>query len=192
MATRVLFLVTNLVALTNGFRPRSMPTMAGFGAKPAAAEKRPELTAKRQANVFAALVKAGEPQSSVFAKLDGGEWQLVGRVAAAPGSAALAAQVNKRLILEHAARMEPSLSLRARELVAGVASGPDAAPVALARLEVPAGFRSGFVGERDPSGFYTWAVDANAAGQDERFGWQQQGGKRGAPITRHSRHTNPN
>ena len=141
--------------------------MAGFGAskpkkgggkKKGSAKKAVRATAmdvspKRQWDKFKELVSSGEKRTAVFAQLDG-KWTEVGDVAVAPpATAAQAAQVNKRLILEHAPRVKPALQLRSKELVAGIA-GADGEPELLTKQEVPEGIVCGFEGAADASGMY--------------------------------------
>merc|ERR1719399_397285 len=96
--------------------------MAGFGA-PAAKGKAKggkEIAPKRQWDQYKALVKSGAKPVAVFAKLDNA-WAEVGSVAVSSGPPAQAAQLQKRLILEHAVRVEPTFASRGRELELGVA-----------------------------------------------------------------------
>ena len=65
----------------------------------------------------------------------------------------MAVQYNKRLILEHAARVKPALALKAKQLVAGIANA-DGEPEAHTKVEVPEGLVSGFEGLPDASGMY--------------------------------------
>ena len=148
-------------------RAESPIMMAGFGGaasggktggkkggKKAKAGKSGSLTPKRQWDQFRDLVSGGAERTRVYAQLDG-KWTEVGDVAVkSPGTPAQAAQYNKRLILEHAARVKPALQLRARELVAGIA-GAGGEPEALAKQEVPEGLVSGFEGLPDASGKYS-------------------------------------
>ena len=140
--------------------------MAGFGAsapkkgggkKKGGAKKAgtsgTQVSPKRQWDIFKELVSSGEKRTAVFAQLDG-KWTEGGDVAVSPpATAAQAAQVNKRLILEHAPRVKPALQLRAKELVAGVL-GADGEPELLTKQEVPEGIVCGFEGAADASGMY--------------------------------------
>ena len=152
---------------------RAAPTymMAGFGgggaAKPAkkgskggkkaATKKSSDMSPKRQWDVFKELVSSGSPRVPVFAKLpDDDKWSEVGEVAVkAPGTPAQAVQFQKRLILEHAPRVNPALQNRARELIAGLAADADSEPEALGKQELPEGLNCGFEGGPDASGKYS-------------------------------------
>jgi len=150
--------------------------MAGFGAagkgkaskakskskaKPAPAAK---LSPKRQWDIHRELVKAGQEAAYVFARLpdDDASWIPMGEVSAeAPGTKEQAAQLHKRLILEHTVRCKPTLMPRSRELICGVAESADAEPVPLQKCEVPQNLRAGYAGTPDTaSGYY---VTYNAA-----------------------------
>ena len=143
--------------------------MAGFGGAAAAPKGKGKKAAKavkltlsprRQWDTFKALVLGGSPRVKVYASLDSAEWTEVGEVAVAePGTAQQAAQYNKRLILEHAARMKPKYALKAKELVAGVA-GADGAPEKVVKNEMPSSLESGFEGAPDPTGMYKKAAAA--------------------------------
>ena len=149
-------------AISHAAPPRSaVIQMAGFGgasskgkgkkAKPAAKEA--PLSPKRQWDKFKELVSGGAPRVKVFAQLDD-KFIEVGDVAVdASGTSAQAAQFNKRLILEHAVRVNPSLQLRARELKLGVA-GADGSAEALPKQDVPSGLSCGFEGLPDSTGKY--------------------------------------
>lgn len=147
---------------------------AGKRAKPAAAAA---LKPKAQWDNFRELVRKSEP-TAVFATLPGSDkWYEVGEVVAAGGaSAAQAAQLHKRLILEHAVRVYPSLTPSARELQLGVAESAGAEPTApLAKCDVPDGLkeRAGFAGKPDPaSGYYvTYAAASDAfTGSSKKLG----------------------
>ena len=121
--------------------------------KKSAAKK--ELSAKRQWDKFKELVSNGSDRIACYAMAPGSKWVQVGEVAVeAPGTGAQAALFNKRLILEHAPRVQPSLQLRTSELIAGIA-GPDGEPIILTKEEVPPNLQSGFEGVADASGKYT-------------------------------------
>ena len=120
---------------------RSAVSMAGFGAaKPAGskkgkakAPKKKELVApKRQWDSYTRITEAGAKPVKCFARdaaKDDDEWMLVGNlaIAAVDGSAEQAAQYQKRLILEHAARMSPRLKVAQVGLEDSIPS-PDANP----------------------------------------------------------------
>ena len=89
---------------------------AGFGSKAKAPKKKELVAPKRQWDSYTRLTEAGAKPVKCFARdgaKDGDEWMLVGNlaIAAADGSAEQAAQYQKRLILEHAARMSPRLKV---------------------------------------------------------------------------------
>jgi hypothetical protein len=144
----------------------SSPLMAGFGGAPKKASIKKsgakgsaasKLSPKRQWDTYKELVKRkkGVEACGVHARLDD-KWHNVGTVAVdmATGTVLQAAQANKRLILEHAARVNPALALKAKDLVAGIArEGED--PIELVKQQLPEGLRSGFEGLPDASGFYT-------------------------------------
>ena len=138
--------------------------MAGFGggAKPVkkkagkkAAPKK-QLSPKRQWDVYRELVDQGSAKAEVFAQTpDSGKWIPCGEVAVEKaGTLKQAAQMHKRLILEHAVRCNPALSSKAKELVCGIA-GADGEPEVLTKEEVPDKLRAGYYGTPDePSGYY--------------------------------------
>ena len=150
-------------------RPTAAPSMmAGFGASASTGSKtkkkkgagggakaaKTELSPKRQWDKFKDLVSDGAERVAVYAKLPDDKWIEVGEVAVgAKGTAAQAAQFNKRLILEHAPRVHPPFGLRAKDLIAGIA-GDDGQPEVLTRQEVPDGLKCGFEGAPDASGKY--------------------------------------
>ena len=108
---------------------------------------------QRQWDKFNKLVADGAQRTKVFAQLDD-KWTEVGDVAVeASGTPAQAAQYNKRLILEHAVRVNPGLMLRARELKTGIAGASGEAEL-LGKQEVPDGLITGFEGLPDASGKY--------------------------------------
>lgn len=142
--------------------------MAGFGAaaggsgkkaKAAGGKKKvakpADLSPKRQWDKFKELVSDGAPRVKVYGGLDG-KWVEVGEVAvkANSGTAEQAAQFNKRLILEHAPRVELVWKLKARELVVGIA-GSDGEPTLLTKQDVPEGLSCGFEGAPDSTGMYS-------------------------------------
>lgn len=139
-------------------------SMAGFGgssgskkaagkkaAKPAAAK----LSMKRQWDRFNELVGSGQPRIPVFARIPGEQWTAVGDVACAPGVAAAAGvQLHKRFILEHAARVSPSLALKAKSLEAGFTEGDASEPSPLEKVDAADATKAGFEGAADPSARY--------------------------------------
>lgn len=134
--------------------------MAGFGAAPKKGAKKKAaapLSPKKQWDRYKALVKGGATPCGVFARARGDEaWVKVGSVAVAPDprvSLPAGVAVHKRLILEHAVRVAPKLSPKAKELECGFAVG-DAAPKALERPEPAAAADAGFEGLPDPSARY--------------------------------------
>eukprot|EP00965_Chrysotila_dentata_P251755 6210248-Pleurochrysis_carterae.AAC.2 len=109
---------------------RAHVQMAGFGKaapsqvttkKNKAGKKAPPLSAKRQWDRYSALLKDGCSPCDVYARDgsdDNDEWALVGSIAFdKAGSAQASAMCQKRLILEHAARMFPRLKLQKASLV---------------------------------------------------------------------------
>ena len=99
-----------------GDKPASGKAKAGFGSKGKVPKKKELVSPKRQWDAYTRLTEAGATAVKVFARdgaVEGDEWLLVGQLAidAAEGSAAQAAQYQKRLILEHAARMSPRLKV---------------------------------------------------------------------------------
>lgn len=141
--------------------PRSFAihALAGFGGASSKGKskktkaKEASLSPKRQWDKFKELVSSGAPRVKVYAQLDE-KWTEVGDVAVdASGTSAQAAQFNKRLILEHAVRVNPALQLRARELQLGI-EGSDGSPEALAKQSVPLGLSCGFEGLPDSTGKY--------------------------------------
>ena len=138
-----------------GAAPASKGKKGKSGKKGKAASKPAnDVSPKRQWDRFKELVSDGAPRIKVYAQLDE-SWTEVGDVAVkAPGTGAMAAMFNKRLILEHAVRVKPSLTLRARELKAGFA-GADGEPELLTKQEMPADLLCGFEGLPDSSGMYS-------------------------------------
>ena len=155
------FSVTTAHSMTTAHSRSPTAAMAGFGgaggaSKPAAkkakggkkaAASKPaaaKLSPKRQWDIFRELRDQGVEPMSVFAKLpdDDAKWVWVGEVAAAaPATAEQAANVHKRLILEHAARAYPALLPRARDLVCGIAAAGFSTPfAAAAALLLPLSF----------------------------------------------------
>ena len=97
-------------------KPAGGKGKAGFGSKAKAPKKKELVAPKRQWDSYTRLTEAGAKPVKCFARdaaKDGDEWMLVGNlaIAAADGSAEQAAQYQKRLILEHAARMSPRLKV---------------------------------------------------------------------------------
>ena len=98
-------------------KPAGGKGKAGFGSKGKAPKKKELVSPKRQWDSYTRITEAGVKPIKVFARdtaKDGGdEWMLVGNLAidAADGSAEQAAQYQKRLILEHAARLSPRLKV---------------------------------------------------------------------------------
>lgn len=146
----------------------SSKSSKGGGRKTKAVKAKPAgVTAKQQWDLFRDLRSSDQVLTAgVYARLpdEGAEWLDVGAVIVeAPGTRAQAAMLNKRLILEHAARLYPKLAVRSRELVCGHdvtnASG-DAVVVPLEKCEVPPGTRGGFQGLPDASSGMYVIVDA--------------------------------
>eukprot|EP00316_Scyphosphaera_apsteinii_P017207 CAMPEP_0119302822 /NCGR_PEP_ID=MMETSP1333-20130426/4358_1 /TAXON_ID=418940 /ORGANISM="Scyphosphaera apsteinii, Strain RCC1455" /LENGTH=189 /DNA_ID=CAMNT_0007305299 /DNA_START=106 /DNA_END=678 /DNA_ORIENTATION=- len=143
--------------------------MAGFGStsnsgstskkKKNIKAKSPGLSAKKQWDKYKLLVSSNSHLSSEVYARDGSseadEWALIGRVAfEKPASPEQAAFAQKRLILEHAARLYPRLSVKKAALECGLDKGTnDIAKIG--KVEVPPDINCGFVGEPDPGGFYT-------------------------------------
>jgi len=138
------------------------PKASKKGAKKAAPKK--ALSPKRQWDVYTELVSAGATPATVYAQLPDSKWIDCGEVAVeAPGTIAQAAQMHKRLILEHAVRCNPGLTPRKTELVCGI-SGSDDEPVALEKVDVPEKLRSGYKGTPDESSGYYCFVGAASEG----------------------------
>ena len=151
------------VYIRSGARARAtLPRCAGFGGGAAASSKKGKggsgkpSSPKASWDRFKQLVIGGAERLPVFAGVQGDLSTEVGDVAVeAPGTAEQAAQANKRLILEHAPRVNLALQLRARELVVGLIA-PDGVVVPLRKgVAVPEGMRSGFEGRPDASGKYS-------------------------------------
>ena len=140
--------------------------MAGFGASKKAkkpAKKAPAgPTAKQSWEVFRELRSSSDnvQTTTVFARLpdDDEKWLNVGGVIVeAPGTRIQAVNAQKRLILEHAARMHPKLAVRSRELVCGFIETGEAPGevVPLEKCQVPPELVCGFQGLPDiKSGMY--------------------------------------
>ena len=142
--------------------------MAGFGGsvskgskKNSAKKSASGLSAKQSWELFRELRKSDQVlTTTVFARLpeEGEKWLNVGGVIVeAPGSRIEGVNVNKRLILEHAARLHPKLAVRSRELLCGFIETGEAPGevVQLERCPAPAGLRAGFQGLPDKkSGMY--------------------------------------
>ena len=134
--------------------------MAGFGgaAKKTGKAKKSKpsgLTAKASWEIFRELRSSENVQtSSVFARLpdEGAKWMNVGGVIVeAPGTRLQAVNGQKRLILEHAARLQPKFALRSRELLCGYSDATDgdtrdADVITLEKCAVPPDVRHGFQG----------------------------------------------
>jgi len=115
------------------------------------------LSARKQWDLYTKVRDGGSPAAKVFARdgaIEGDEWLFVGSVAAEQGQDALAAAAHyqKRLILEHAARMSPRLHVAKNTLELGWEVDGEIAKVA--KADVPE-LACGFVGEPDPGGFYS-------------------------------------
>ena len=146
--------------------------MAGFGgsakgkgSKKAKSKAKPAgVTVKQQWAIFRELRSSDKVlTTSVYARLpeDDAKWMNVGGVIVeAPGSRQQAVFFQKRLILEHAALLHPTLAARSRELICGYSeTGAETekveAVVPLEKCDVPEGLRAGFQGLPDPkSGAY--------------------------------------
>lgn len=143
--------------------------MGGFGGggskgtqeRKAKTPKPGDITAKQSWELFRQLRESDKVQATtVFARLpdDDAKWLNVGGVIVeAPGNRQQAVNQNKRLILEHAARLHPRLALRSRELVCGYIETGEAPGevVYLTKCDVPPELRSGFQGLPDiKSGMY--------------------------------------
>ena len=120
-----------------------------------------DITAKQSWELFRQLRDSDKVQATtVFARLpeDDAKWLNVGGVIVeAPGNRHQAVNQNKRLILEHAARLHPRLALRSRELVCGYIETGEAPGevVPLTKCDVPPELCSGFQGLPDiKSGMY--------------------------------------
>ena len=99
-----------------GDKPAGGKGKAGFGSKGKAPKKKELVSPKRQWDSYTRITEAGVKPVKVFARdgaTEGDVWMLVGQLAidAAEGSAEQAAQYQKRLILEHAARLSPRLKV---------------------------------------------------------------------------------
>ena len=97
-------------------KPAGGKGKAGFGSKGKAPKKKELVSPKRQWDSYTRITEAGAKPIKAFARdtaKDGDTWMLVGNLAidAADGSAEQAAQYQKRLILEHAARLSPRLKV---------------------------------------------------------------------------------
>ena len=141
--------------------------MAGFGGganRSQKSKRKPKpsgVTVKQSWEKFRQLRDSENVQTTtVFARLpdDDAKWLNVGGVIVeAPGDRQQAVNQNKRLILEHAARLHPKLALRSRELVCGFIETGDAPGevVPLTKCEVPSDLQAGFQGLPDKtSGMY--------------------------------------
>ena len=119
------------------------------GGKPAVAQ----LSAKRQWDRFREHRDDGISPVAVFARVrDSEAWLPVGEVTAKDVPPAGAVQIQKRLILEHAVRVNPQLQSKARDLECGFdAAG---ATVKLERTEPAEAAASGFQGKPEASGRY--------------------------------------
>ena len=140
--------------------------LAGFGASKSKGKKKTKakpagVTAKQSWDLFRTLRDSDQVQTTtVFAKLpeDDAKWLNVGGVITeAPGIRQQGVNLNKRLILEHAARLHPSLAARSRELVCGFIETGEAPGevVPLEKCQMPSEFRAGFQGlPHKPTGMY--------------------------------------
>lgn len=135
--------------------------MAGFGAakgKSSPAKKGPakkQLSPKRQWDIYRELIGNGEQPGTVYAGLPDGKWIACGQVVSeSPGTVAQAAQLHKRLILEHAVRCNPALSPVKKQLTCGIENA-DGSPELLGKQTLPEGLRAGYYGTPDTaSGYY--------------------------------------
>lgn len=140
-------------------KPAGGKGKAGFGSKGKAPKKKELVAPKRQWDSYTRLTEAGAKPVKCFARdaaKDGDEWMLVGNlaIAAADGSAEQAAQYQKRLILEHAARMSPRLKVAQATLEVGLEVLGE--PTKLVKPDsMPDTLTCGFVGEPDAGGFYS-------------------------------------
>jgi hypothetical protein len=165
------------LSMGRAYSSSSFHMMAGFGGGPAkkkgnkkaATAKVAPLNMKKQWDRFKAL--AGSPAAEVFARARGdNSWTKVGQIRHEESVAGAAAvQLHKRLILEHAVRVEPKFVPKARELECGFATG-DAEPKVLQKSEPAEPSAAGFEGEPDSSGRY-FGLSAKAA-VDHAFGQQ--------------------
>jgi len=140
-------------------KPAGGKGKAGFGSKGKVPKKKELVSPKRQWDSYTRITEAGVKPIKVFARdtaKDGGdEWMLVGNLAidAADGSAEQAAQYQKRLILEHAARMSPRLKVAQASLETGLEVLGE--PTKLVKPDsMPETLTCGFLGEPDAGGFY--------------------------------------
>jgi len=139
-------------------KPAGGKGKAGFGSKGKAPKKKELVSPKRQWDSYTRITEAGVKPIKVFARdtaADGDVWMLVGNVAidAADGSAEQAAQYQKRLILEHAARLSPRLKVAQATLDTGLEVLGE--PAKLVKPDnMPESLTCGFLGEPDPGGFY--------------------------------------
>lgn len=139
-------------------KPAGGKGKAGFGSKGKAPKKKELVSPKRQWDSYTRITEAGAKPIKAFARdtaKDGDTWMLVGNLAidAADGSAEQAAQYQKRLILEHAARLSPRLKVAQATLEVGLEVLGE--PAKLVKPDsVPETLICGFLGEPDPGGFY--------------------------------------
>ena len=133
---------------------------AGFGAKgKAKVAKKEQVSPRRQWSAYTKLTEGGVQPVCVYARdgaTEGDEWLLVGNVAieAKEGSAEQAAQYQKRLILEHAARLSPRLKVAQASLDCGIESDGTVSKL-VKPAEMPETLACGFLGEPDAGGFYS-------------------------------------
>ena len=164
--------------------------MAGFGGgaapsskkkKGAKKDKTAELSPKKQWDRLKEFARAGEPRNAVYARARGEEdWFKVGEVATKAGvDLATAVQTHKRMILEHAVRVSPKHSTRAKELECGFGTGDAGEPVPLdsRNLTPAAAAACGFEGAPDATARYFRAVDSGRDTVDKAFGKEGKGGK---------------
>jgi hypothetical protein len=139
-------------------KPAGGKGKAGFGSKGKVPKKKELVSPKRQWDSYTRITEAGVKPIKVFARdtaKAGDEWMLVGNLAidAADGSAEQAAQYQKRLILEHAARMSPRLKVAQASLETGLEVLGE--PTKLVKPDsMPETLTCGFLGEPDAGGFY--------------------------------------
>lgn len=139
-------------------KPAGGKGKAGFGSKGKAPKKKELVSPKRQWDSYTRITEAGAKPIKAFARdtaKDGDTWMLVGNLAidAADGSAEQAAQYQKRLILEHAARLSPRLKVAQATLEVGLEVLGE--PAKLVKPDsMPETLICGFLGEPDPGGFY--------------------------------------
>ena len=148
-----------------GAQPKSKVAKGGKGGKSKAGPTTKGLSARKQWDLYTKLRDGDGQTAKVYARdgaAEGDEWLYVGIVAAeCQDTFAAAAHFQKRLILEHAARMSPRLRVAKSTLELGCEAGDKIAKVA--KADAP-DRPCGFVGEPDPGGFYSKGnrVDKNS------------------------------